>query len=120
MVDNTDKVDFSGLVAGLGTSAMAVLTQVGILMEGGAAAVQPGDTESEPLSEEERAKRIGDGLGGARQLIDTLAMLEQKTEGNLDETEKSLLESTLSELRIAYVALANRPAAKRGENEGTE
>jgi Domain of unknown function (DUF1844) len=42
-------------------------------------------------------------LEGARHLIDVLAMLEQKTKGNLDEAEQKLLASLLYDLHIAFV-----------------
>jgi len=42
-------------------------------------------------------------LETAKHLIDVLAMLEQKTKGNLDETETKLLASLIYDLRVAYV-----------------
>jgi Domain of unknown function (DUF1844) len=45
-------------------------------------------------------------LDGARQIIDILAILADKTRGNLDEAEKSLLESALYDLRMRYVERA--------------
>jgi hypothetical protein len=39
----------------------------------------------------------------AKQLIDTIGMLEQKTKGNLDESETKLMQSLLYDLRVAYV-----------------
>ena len=45
-------------------------------------------------------------LDGARQIIDILAILADKTRGNLDEAEKSLLESALYDLRMRYVECA--------------
>jgi len=42
-------------------------------------------------------------LETARHLIDVLAMLEQKTRGNLDEPEQKLLASLIYDLRVAYV-----------------
>jgi hypothetical protein len=39
----------------------------------------------------------------AKQLIDILGMLEDKTRGNLDQTEERLLQSLLYDLRTAYV-----------------
>ena len=42
-------------------------------------------------------------LETARHLIDVLGMLEQKTKGNLDETEQKLLASLIYDLRVAYV-----------------
>jgi hypothetical protein len=40
----------------------------------------------------------------ARLLVDTLAMLKEKTQGNLSSEEDSLLENLLYELRMQYVA----------------
>jgi hypothetical protein len=42
-------------------------------------------------------------LDGARQIIDILAILADKTRGNLDAAESSLLESALYDLRMRYV-----------------
>jgi len=39
----------------------------------------------------------------ARHTIDMIAMLEEKTKGNLTEEEKNLLNALLSEIRIAFV-----------------
>ena len=43
-------------------------------------------------------------LGLARNTIDLLAMLKEKTAGNLDEEEAKLLEAMLYELRTKFVA----------------
>ncbi len=54
-------------------------------------------------------------LIGARQTIDTLSLLSEKTKGNLTITEASFLQNCLYELRMAYVevnnALAHPPQA---------
>jgi len=42
-------------------------------------------------------------LSMASQTIDTLALLEEKTRGNLDPDEERLLQSLLYELRMRYV-----------------
>jgi hypothetical protein len=47
-------------------------------------------------------------LEGAAQMIDILAMLEEKTKGNLSAQERSLLEQVLYELRLRYVAATGR------------
>lgn len=41
----------------------------------------------------------------AKHMIDLLAVLEEKTKGNLDPQEKAALESVLHQLRMAYVAV---------------
>lgn len=40
----------------------------------------------------------------ARHMIDTLAMLEQKTSGNLNAEESTMLQSVLHELRMAFLS----------------
>jgi hypothetical protein len=47
-------------------------------------------------------------LEAARQIIDILAILAEKTRGNLDEAEASLLESALYDLRMRFVDRARR------------
>lgn len=51
--------------------------------------------------------RLATDLALARHNIDALEMLRQKTEGNLDGDEKSLLESVIFELRLKYVLKAD-------------
>ncbi len=46
-------------------------------------------------------------LLGARQTIDTLGIIQDKTRGNLSLPEKNLLENCLYELRMAYVEVTN-------------
>ena len=53
---------------------------------------------------------------GARQTIDSLAILQEKTKGNLTDREQRLLQNVLFELRMAWIeitnALAGAAAAK--------
>ena len=44
---------------------------------------------------------------GARQTIDTLALLAEKTKGNLTTTEETFLQNSLYEVRMAYVEVTN-------------
>lgn len=44
----------------------------------------------------------------AKQIIDTLGMLQEKTKGNLDEDEDRLLRSVLYDLRMRYVEKSNK------------
>jgi hypothetical protein len=44
---------------------------------------------------------------GARQTIDTLALLAVKTKGNLTPTEENFLQNSLYEVRMAYVDVTN-------------
>ena len=53
---------------------------------------------------------------GARQTIDSLSILQEKTKGNLTDREQRLLQNVLFELRMAWIeitnALAGAAAAK--------
>jgi hypothetical protein len=55
---------------------------------------------------------------GARQTIDSLSLLQEKTKGNLTDREQTLLQNVLFELRMAWIeitnALAGAAAAKSG------
>ena len=46
-------------------------------------------------------------LIGARQTIDTLALLQDKTKGNLTPAEENMLQNCLYELRMAYLEVTN-------------
>jgi hypothetical protein len=46
-------------------------------------------------------------LIGARQSIDTLGLLQEKTKGNLTPAESNFLQNCLYELRMAYVEVMN-------------
>lgn len=60
---------------------------------------------------------------GARQTIDTLSLISEKTKGNLTPTEENFLQNSLYELRMAYVevtnALARPPQAGPIPGSGT-
>jgi type IV secretory pathway VirB10-like protein len=47
---------------------------------------------------------------GARQTIDSLAVLQDKTKGNLTDREKMLLQNVLFELRMAFIEITNAVA----------
>ncbi len=72
------------------------------------AAVHFGDVEN-PVS---GAKGQPD-LPAAKQIIDILSLLEQKTKGNLTAEERSFLEQVLYELRMRFVQAAT--AEKRSQ-----
>ena len=74
-------VDFSTHVLSLASTALIALGK----MPGPDGASYPLDVET------------------ARHYIDVLAMLEQKTKGNLDEAEQKLLSSLIYDLRVAFV-----------------
>lgn len=44
---------------------------------------------------------------GARQTIDTLSLMSEKTKGNLTAAEANFLQNSLYELRMAYVEVTN-------------
>jgi len=48
-------------------------------------------------------KKAERNLAAARQTIDIIAMLKEKTEGNLSADEKTLIDTVLFELRMRYV-----------------
>jgi hypothetical protein len=77
------RVDFSTFVLSLGTSALYHL------------GVVPHPETGQKLSPPE--------LSLARNTIDTLEMLQEKTRGNLDGQERELIESLLYELRMHFV-----------------
>ena len=65
------------------------------------AAIHFGDVPSP-----ETGARGEPNLPAARQMIDILALLEQKTKGNLTAEERQVLEQVLFELRMRYVEAA--------------
>ncbi|MGI9518509.1 MAG: DUF1844 domain-containing protein [Pirellulaceae bacterium] len=72
---------FPILITTMATQALANLGQI------------PDPIEGKPVIRKSLAKHF----------IDTLAMLEEKTQGNLDDTEKQMLEETLHQLRLVFV-----------------
>jgi hypothetical protein len=61
-------------------------------------------------------------LIGARQTIDTLNLLSEKTKGNLTGAEENFLQNCLYELRMAYVEVTNalaRPPQAPAKATGT-
>ena len=75
------EISFSGFIIGL---AQQALVSLGIA----------------PESENAPAKK---DLAHAKAVIDVLAMLREKTRGNLDEVETRLVDEMLDELRLQYV-----------------
>lgn len=80
--DRIPKIDFSTFIISLGTSA---LYHMGVVK-----APEQGEAPQK-------------NLALARQTIDTLEMLAEKTRGNLGEQESKLMESLLYELRMRFV-----------------
>lgn len=52
-------------------------------------------------------------LAGARDTINMLGVLEDKTRGNLTSRESRLMQETLAELRMAFVEMQKRRGARR-------
>jgi hypothetical protein len=75
------KIDFSTFVLSINSSA---LVQLGLIED----PASGGKTKNLPL---------------AKQTIDLLAMLEEKTKGNLTSDEENILKNFLYELRMLYV-----------------
>jgi hypothetical protein len=70
----------------------------------------------------EQGGQPGVDLIGARQTIDTLGMIAEKTKGNLTPKEKGFLQNCLYELRMAYVEVTNtlaHPPEAPGPSTGT-
>jgi hypothetical protein len=80
--------DFAGLVISLGHSALFHLGLV---------------------ADPHTGKKGERDLALARQTIDTLAMLEEKTRGNLTAEEARLLEELLYDLRARFVEASKTP-----------
>lgn len=71
----------------------------------------------------EQGGQPGVDLIGARQTIDTLGMLAEKTKGNLTPKEQGFLQNCLYELRMAYVEVTNalaRPPQTPGPTSGVK
>ena len=82
-----EPVTFSTFVLGLSTQALLHL----------------GEIES-PL-----AGKVERDLGAAKDIIDVLGVLREKTRNNLEQAEERLLDSILYDLRMRYVALSRAP-----------
>jgi Domain of unknown function (DUF1844) len=70
----------------------------------------------------EQGGQPGVDLIGARQTIDTLGMISEKTKGNLTPKEQGFLQNALYELRMAYVEVTNalaHPPQQTGSVTGT-
>jgi hypothetical protein len=86
-----EPVSFSTFLLGLSTQALLHLGEI-----------------PNPITE-----TVERDLGAAKHVIDILGILRDKTRGNLDPSEESLLDSVLYDLRMRYVELT-----RRGTKEG--
>jgi len=99
-------VDFRGFLASLAATAAVTINSIKQLKDGEGA-----EQDAEPPSPEEAAKQLETAHLTARHIIDTLSMLQAKTKGNLTDEEHQFLETSLTELRMAYVRVAG-PATR--------
>jgi len=60
-------------------------------------------------------KRPPVDLPGAKDAIDLLGILQEKTKGNLTKEEEEVLREGLYHLRMGYMAMINAPPAERGK-----
>ena len=103
MADQTDSGSTSQQASGISFAAF-------VLSMAHTAAVHFGDMP-DPIS----GKGGEANLPAAGQMIDILALIEEKTRGNLTAEERQLLDQVLFELRMRYV-----DAAKNGPSAPTE
>lgn len=80
------EVTFSSFILGLSTQALMCLGEI------------PNPQDGRPHQD----------LPAARQLIDILGLLKQKTEGNLEKNEVQLLDQILFDLRMKFVESVKR------------
>ncbi len=79
--EHLPEISFSTFVISLSTQALMQLGEI-----------------KNPLSE-----KLETDIAGAKQMIDILGMLQEKTRGNLATDEQSLIEDILFDLRMKYV-----------------
>jgi TRAP-type mannitol/chloroaromatic compound transport system substrate-binding protein len=82
--ESLPEVDFSALIFSLSTQAI----------------IQLGEVE-DPIT-----KKKEQNLPQAKQMIDILGVLKEKTKGNLTKEEQSMLDNLLFDLRMRYVKLS--------------
>ncbi len=56
---------------------------------------------------QEQGMQARPDIMGARQTIDTISIISEKTKGNLTASEETLIQNCLYELRMAYVEVTN-------------
>src|ERR671936_1614284 len=92
-------LDFNAFVLSLGSSALIHLGQA-----------------PDPVS----GKTQEPDLPLAQQSIDLLALLQEKTRGNLTEDEAHFLDTLLYDLRVRYVAVAAQPRKGSGAEQAAK
>jgi len=88
-----EKVEFATFVLSLGSSALLHLGEL----------EKPSSGEAPQVD-----------LELAKHTIDVLAMLQEKTQGNLTEGEATLVENLLFDLRLRFVETSRAEKTKRG------
>jgi hypothetical protein len=83
--EDGEPINFPSFIVGLATQAMMLLGEI-----------------PEPQS----GQMLPPNLSAARQTIDVISLLQQKTSGNLTEDESKLMQDVLTSLRLAYVKKA--------------
>jgi len=79
-------IDFISFVFSLSTSA---LVQLGLIPD-------------------PQTNQTAKNIEQAKQTIDILGMMQEKTKGNLTDEEKQLMDNSLAELRLKYVSLSQQ------------
>jgi hypothetical protein len=92
--NNAPALDFNALVLSLGSSALINLGEA-----------------PDPVT----GKTQDPDFALAQQSIDLLALLQEKTRGNLTEDEYRFLDTMLYDLRMRYVAASARRGAPKAE-----
>ncbi|MDR1989377.1 MAG: DUF1844 domain-containing protein [Acidobacteriaceae bacterium] len=65
------------------------------------------------LADPNTGEKVAPDLDGAGQMIEILALLEEKTRGNLTAEERQLLGQVLDELRLRFVEVTSLDGKKR-------
>ena len=94
---DTQELSFAAFVLSLATTAAIHLGDV------------PDPTTGQPYEP---------NLEGAKQMIDILMLLEEKTRGNLTAKERQILEQVLYELRLRFVELTGGAPGGEKKDDG--
>ena len=97
MDDNKNTQLFMGLCTSLVTQAWMQLGKI-----------------KNPISD-----KIENDLNAASLTIDMLAMLKEKTKGNIGDDESKILDQSINELRMNYIASKDKNDVAKSENEET-
>ena len=95
MDDNKNTQLFMGLCTSLVTQAWMQLGKI-----------------KNPISD-----KIENDLNAASLTIDMLAMLKEKTKGNIGDDESKILDQSINELRMNYIASKDKNDVAKSENE---